>query len=118
MPMSKPYIDSVSDTSKIPSKKMAVDVARRVFEGCEAMDAADVTHVIVVSCTGFYNPGPDYYIAQALDLSPGVERYCLGLMGCHAALPALKMATQFLPGRLRCGGAGGVRGTVQPAPAI
>ncbi|MCZ6636173.1 MAG: type III polyketide synthase [bacterium] len=77
------------------SKQMAVDVARRVFEGCEAMDAADVTHVIVVSCTGFYNPGPDYYIAQALDLSPGVERYCLGFMGCHAALPALKMATQF-----------------------
>ena len=77
------------------SRQMAVVVAHEAIDACETIDAGDVTHVVVVSCTGFYNPGPDYYIARALNLSPGVERYSLGFMGCHAALPAMKMATQF-----------------------
>ncbi|MDA0748588.1 MAG: type III polyketide synthase [bacterium] len=77
------------------SREMVVDVARRAIEGCARVNADDVTHVIVVSCTGFYNPGPDYYLVRALGLGGGVQRYCLGFMGCHAALPALRMATQF-----------------------
>lgn len=77
------------------SKQLAIDASRRALAACSAISAQDITHVIVVSCTGFYNPGPDYYITKELNLSPHVQRYCLGFMGCHAALPALKMATQF-----------------------
>src|SRR5690625_5044907 len=51
-----------------------------------------VTHVITVSCTGFFSPGPDYHIVRQLDLSPSVQRYHLGFMGCYAAFPALRQA--------------------------
>lgn len=55
----------------------------------------DVTHVITVSCTGFYNPGPDYQLVRALGLAPSVQRYHLGFMGCYAAFPALRAAKLF-----------------------
>lgn len=61
-----------------------------------SIPADTVTHVITVSCTGFFAPGPDFVLAQRLGLRPGVERYHLGFMGCYAALPALKMARQFV----------------------
>lgn len=77
------------------SKALSVSVAKAVVDTCVGITPADVTHVIVVSCTGFYNPGPDFYIVRDLNLNASVERYCLGFMGCHAALPALKMAKQF-----------------------
>jgi predicted naringenin-chalcone synthase len=77
------------------SKALSVSVAKTAMETCVGITAEEVTHVIAVSCTGFYNPGPDFYIVRDLKLNASVERYCLGFMGCHAALPALKMAKQF-----------------------
>lgn len=61
------------------------------------IDLDDITHVITVSCTGFFNPGPDYKVVRALGgLNPAVQRYHLGFMGCYAAFPpALKAAKQF-----------------------
>jgi predicted naringenin-chalcone synthase len=50
---------------------------------------------VTVSCTGFFNPGPDYKIVRALDLNPAVQRYHLGFMGCYAAFPALRAAKSF-----------------------
>ncbi|WP_193106062.1 type III polyketide synthase [Brachybacterium sp. FME24] len=67
-------------------------VAASALEAAEGISAADVTHVITVSCTGFFAPGPDYRIVRALDLDPSVQRYHLGFMGCYAALPALRQA--------------------------
>lgn len=78
------------------SRRMSVQCARRLLAATEGgFEAAAVTHVVTVSCTGFYNPGPDYDIVRGLGLSDGVERYNLGFMGCYAAFPALKMARQF-----------------------
>lgn len=57
--------------------------------------AADVTHVITVSCTGFFAPGPDYVLVRALGLGTDTQRYHLGFMGCYGAFPALRSATQF-----------------------
>lgn len=59
------------------------------------VQAADITHVVTVSCTGFFAPGPDYALVRALGLNPGVARYHVGFMGCYAAFPALKMARAF-----------------------
>jgi len=72
-----------------------VDVARRTLDGAEGFSARDVTHVITVSCTGFYAPGPDLDVVRGLGLRPGVERYHVGFMGCYAAFPALRMARAF-----------------------
>ena len=52
----------------------------------------DVTHVITVSCTGFFAPGPDYYVVRDLGLRPETERVHIGFMGCYAAFTALRMA--------------------------
>ena len=77
------------------SRHLSVALARKTLDNCPAVDAGDVTHVVTVSCTGFYNPGPDYYIVRDLGMSLGTERYHLGFMGCYAAFPALRMAVRF-----------------------
>ena len=60
-----------------------------------AFSPKDITHVITVSCTGFFAPGPDYYVVKDLGLSASTGRYHIGFMGCYAAFPALKMAQAF-----------------------
>lgn len=77
------------------ARRLAVEVARRALAQCPGVAPADVTHVITATCTGFFNPGPDYYIVRELSLRPATQRYALGFMGCYAALPALRMAEQF-----------------------
>ncbi len=76
------------------SRDMSVAVARRAISG-SGFTHGQVTHVVYASCTGFVNPGPDFYLVQDLGLNSGVERYTLGFMGCYAAFPALRMAAQF-----------------------
>ncbi|MFS0894092.1 type III polyketide synthase [Microbacterium sp. 179-I 3D3 NHS] len=75
--------------------RLFVEVARRALDADPDIDAADVTHVITVSCTGFHAPGPEYEIVRALGLSDSVQRYHLGFMGCYASMPALRAASQF-----------------------
>ncbi len=77
------------------SRRLSVDLARKVLDGCPGVGPKDVTHVVTVSCTGFYNPGPDYYILRDLGIPLSAQRYHLGFMGCYAAFPALRMAAQF-----------------------
>lgn len=72
--------------------ELYVRTAAAALEASEGLGAADVTHVITVSCTGFFAPGPDYRIVRALGLDPSVQRYHLGIMGCYAAFPALRQA--------------------------
>ncbi len=57
-----------------------------------------VTHLIVVSCTGFFAPGLDQIIARELGLRATVERTTVGFMGCAAAFNALRLATQIVQG--------------------
>lgn len=61
--------------------------------------AASVTHVVTVSCTGFFAPGPDYRLVRDLGLPTSVERVHLGFIGCAAALPALRLAAQITEAR-------------------
>jgi predicted naringenin-chalcone synthase len=77
------------------SRHLSVALAQKVLGNCPGIGPGDITHVITVSCTGFYNPGPDYYIVRELGMSLGTERYHLGFMGCYAAFPALRMAARF-----------------------
>ena len=76
--------------------KLFVEAGRRALEACPGIAAADVTHVVTVSCTGFYAPGPDYMLVRELGLSPATQRYHLGFMGCYASMPALRTAKQFV----------------------
>ena len=75
--------------------KLFIEAARKALAECTAVEPQDVTHVITVSCTGFYAPGPDYNVVRALGMSAQTQRYHVGFMGCYAAFPALKMAKAF-----------------------
>lgn len=81
------------------SRSMSVALATKVVDRCPGIGPGDITHVITASCTGFYNPGPDYYIVRDLGMPHGTQRYHLGFMGCYAAFPALRMAAQFCKAR-------------------
>lgn len=75
--------------------KLYVEAGRAAIAATPGIEASDVTHIITVSCTGFYAPGPDFVIARELELDAGVERYHLGFMGCYASVPALRIAKQL-----------------------
>ncbi|MET0296030.1 MAG: type III polyketide synthase [Microbacterium sp.] len=70
------------------------DAARAALDDA-GIAASAVTHVVTVSCTGFFAPGPDFRLVKDLGLSTRVERFHLGFMGCSAALPALRLAASL-----------------------
>ncbi|WP_104127427.1 type III polyketide synthase [Cryobacterium sp. Y57] len=76
--------------------KLFVEAGRRALAACPDIRPDDVTHVVTVSCTGFYAPGPDYMLVRELGLKASTQRYHLGFMGCYAAMPALRTAKQFV----------------------
>jgi predicted naringenin-chalcone synthase len=75
--------------------ELFVAAAKQGLASAPGLVPADVTHVITVSCTGFYAPGPDIEIVRALALAPSVQRYHVGFMGCYGAFPALRAAADF-----------------------
>lgn len=89
---------STGERNEIYTKESRIlirEIAQNAVENCPGISAGDITHLITVSCTGFYNPGPDLEVVDALNLPSSVQRFHLGFMGCYAAFPALKMASQF-----------------------
>jgi len=52
----------------------------------------DITHLITVSCTGMSAPGLDLELLELLELSPTTWRTSVNLMGCYAAVHAMKLA--------------------------
>lgn len=55
-----------------------------------------LTHLILVSCTGFEAPGLDQRLIGAAGLDPRLERTVVGFMGCNAAFHALKLARHIV----------------------
>ncbi|MET0735815.1 MAG: type III polyketide synthase [Microbacterium sp.] len=68
--------------------------ARDALERAD-VDPSEVTHIVTVSCTGMFAPGPDYRLVRDLGLNPSSERYHLGFIGCAAAMPALRAALRI-----------------------
>lgn len=77
------------------AKPLFVETARKTIDQNLSVDKTDITHVITVSCTGFFAPEPGFEIIKRLDLDPSTQRFHVGFMGCFAALPAMKMARSF-----------------------
>jgi predicted naringenin-chalcone synthase len=53
---------------------------------------AEITHIVVCSCTGLYSPGIDIQLIDALKLPPTTARTMIGFMGCHASFNAMALA--------------------------
>ncbi|MBF4993388.1 type III polyketide synthase [Arthrobacter gandavensis] len=90
-----PSTKTRNDIFATEATKLFIEAGRKAVENCPGIGPEDVTHVITVSCTGFFNPGPDYKLVRALGLNPSVQRYHLGFMGCYAAFPAMRAAKSF-----------------------
>ncbi|MEL7833790.1 type III polyketide synthase [Fodinibius sp. Rm-B-1B1-1] len=91
-------VPSTGERNQLYSKKakrLFVDTAHKTIDENPAVDYDDITHVITVSCTGFFAPEPGFEIIQQLGLPTSTQRYHLGFMGCFAAFPAMKMAKAF-----------------------
>lgn len=73
------------------SGNLAGEAAREGLER-SGTEPGVVTHLITVSCTGFFAPGPDIELVDKLCLRREVERYHIGFMGCYGAFPALRLA--------------------------
>lgn len=58
--------------------------------------AQEITHLITVSCTGFFAPGLDEALTRRLGLQPEVGRLQVGFMGCHGVFNALRAAEAFV----------------------
>lgn len=81
-------------------QKEALTLSLQAVEHClqsqENIRVTDITHLIMVSCTGMYAPGIDIELISALGLSGSVQRTCINFMGCYAAFNALKAADHII----------------------
>jgi alpha-pyrone synthase len=73
------------------ASKIATEAASQAIAQISLSTQA-ITHLIVVSCTGFSAPGLDIDLIQQLGLRPDVDRTLIGFMGCYAAFNGLKTA--------------------------
>jgi len=94
-PETTPTTAERNDVYKIQASSLFVETGKKLLKNNPHITKNDITHVITISCTGFYAPGPDYDLVRQLELKASTHRFHLGFMGCFAAFPALKMAQSF-----------------------
>lgn len=71
---------------------LSTEAVKVLLLRANGLKPADISHLIVVCCTGMYAPGLDIDLVKALGLSPTVQRTAINFMGCYAAFNALKIA--------------------------
>ncbi|MCZ8520492.1 MULTISPECIES: type III polyketide synthase [Paenibacillus] len=100
-----PYL-SMMDGSKVPTTRERMEIYRRealplaVRAARKALadsgtEAARITHLLTVSCTGQYLPGLDAQIVRELGLSARTNRIPLQFLGCAAGLKAVSLSRQL-----------------------
>lgn len=73
------------------SAPLAIEAANIAITSA-GLQAGDISHLVTVSCSGFFAPGVDIQLISALGLSPSLERAHVGFMGCQGALNGLRVA--------------------------
>jgi len=73
---------------------LALAAARRALEHA-GLNGSELTHLVTVSCTGFFSPGVDALVIGGLGLRADVERTHVGFMGCHGTLNGLRVASAY-----------------------
>jgi predicted naringenin-chalcone synthase len=80
-------------------RREAPPLAHAAAEACFAraphVPRSSVSHLIVVTCTGFFAPGLDALLVKGLGLRPDTKRTIVGFMGCYAAFNALRAASSI-----------------------
>jgi predicted naringenin-chalcone synthase len=70
---------------------LAEQAARRALAAA-GIAPAQVTDVVIVSCTGFSAPGVDVALIERLGLAATTRRTTIGFMGCFGAINGLRVA--------------------------
>jgi predicted naringenin-chalcone synthase len=70
---------------------LALTAARRALDAARVVPQ-DITHLVTVSCTGFYAPGVDIELIDGLRLPATTERVNVAFMGCHGAINGMRAA--------------------------
>jgi prepilin-type processing-associated H-X9-DG protein len=73
---------------------LAIESSQKALTSADMAPGA-ITHLVTVSCTGFFAPGLDRALILGLGLSPTVQRTHVGFMGCHGAFNAMRVANAF-----------------------
>lgn len=68
---------------------LAAAAAQQALEDAE-IGAAEITHLVSISCTGFGAPGVDISLINMLPLSRTTQRLHVGFMGCHGAINGMR----------------------------
>jgi prepilin-type processing-associated H-X9-DG protein len=101
------FYPNTTDFEPFPTTEKRLDVFRKnvlalsanaidnMLRSTSSFNVDEVTHLIVVCCTGMYAPGLDIDIVKKYKLNPSVQRTGINFMGCYAAFNALKAADAF-----------------------
>lgn len=73
------------------SKKAALNCLNKLTD----FNRKEITHLIVVSCTGMFAPGLDLTLVKELQLNSTIQRTSINFMGCYAAFNAIRVADSF-----------------------
>jgi predicted naringenin-chalcone synthase len=74
---------------------LAIGAARRALDEA-GVAPSEVTHFVLTTCTGFFAPGPDHQLVQALGLPLDVKRTLIGFMGCYAGFNGIRAADDIV----------------------
>lgn len=74
---------------------LALSASKQALENAR-IPSDHFSHLITVTCTGFFSPGFDYHLIHNLSLSPSISRTQVGFMGCHGSLNGLRVAHAFV----------------------
>ena len=74
---------------------LALDASQRALDDAFT-EAAAITNLITVSCTGFFAPGFDVALINQLPLDRSTSRTHVGFMGCHGAMNAMRVGKSFV----------------------
>lgn len=90
----QPYGPTTSDRMKVFSEYAGPMLQRACSIAIEnsGIATSSITHLVSVSCTGFFAPGVDIALIEALGLDSNIQRTHVGFMGCHGALNGIRVA--------------------------
>jgi len=86
-----PNLEKRMEVFKKEGLRLSVKAAKEALAQ-RKVSPEDITHFILVSCTGLYAPGIDVEIIKEIGLNRHVNRLGLNFMGCYAVFNALKTA--------------------------
>ncbi len=87
--------DSLQQRFETKAPALATEAARKALRNA-GLQPHQIGAVVVSTCTGYMCPGLSSYVAERLQLKPGVSAYDLVGQGCGAALPNAALAKSVL----------------------